>query len=281
MSAFDAASPSMELRDVSARYAARGRGASAPVLRRVSLTVRRGEWVALVGESGSGKSTAARLLLGLLAPTEGVVLRGGVAVPRSLRLTPAERRRIQPVFQDAGGSLDPLEDVRRTLDAALAFFRRDLDAAARARRRRALMDEVGLAEALLDRPTPALSGGERQRLCVARALAAEPEALILDEPLSALDLALQARLTELLVRLRAERGLAYLFISHDLPRMRRHADTAYVLRRGAIVESGPAAEVLAAPRSAYGRRLVAAIAPLDPSAARAELDRPDAGDDDP
>jgi peptide/nickel transport system ATP-binding protein len=272
--------PLIELENVDFDFPSAAGTRAIPVLRDVSLTVGRGEWTALIGESGSGKSTVARLALGLLAPTRGRVLRNGVVVPRSLRLPAAERRRIQPVFQDSGGALDPLFDVRATLDEPLEFFRPDLDATGRARRRRELMDEVGLAEGLLDRSVTALSGGERQRLCIARALAPDPEALILDEPLSALDLALQAKVTALLRRLRRERGLAYLYVSHDLPRVRRVADRVYVLRRGEVVEEGPADAVLGAPRAAYTRRLVAAVPSLDPTTARATLECDPADDDD-
>lgn len=260
--------PAIRLHGVFASYA---RGAT-PIVRDVSLEVPTGGWVALVGESGSGKSTIARLALGLLAPSAGVVERFGRPVPADLAIPPAERRRIQAVFQHPGSSLDPRFDVGTTLLEPLSIFRPDIPPAERASTALRLLDEVGLPRDRWLRGTAALSGGEQQRLCIARALAADPDALVLDEPLSALDPPLQAMIVELLARLRAERGLAYLFVSHDLRLVRRVADFVYVLRRGAVEAAGPAAETLDRPRSPYVRRLAAAALPTDPRAARARLD---------
>ncbi len=262
----------LALDQVDAGYETRG----PLVLHGVSLTVRRGECVALIGESGSGKSTAARLLLGLLAPRRGVVRRCGAALPPKGGLLPTERRRVQPVFQHPGSALDPLFDVEETLLEPLIALRPELAATARTAEIRRLLDETGLPVALLDRRTIRLSGGEQQRLCIARALAAAPEALVLDEPTSALDLTLQEKIVELLERLRRERGLSYLLVTHDLRLVRRTADRGYVLRRGIVVEHGTAADIIDRPRSNYARRLVAAVPTFDPAAARARL----AGGDD-
>jgi ABC-type glutathione transport system ATPase component len=275
-SASASAPPALELRDVDAAYAP-----GAPlVLHGVSLRVERGSCLALIGESGSGKSTAARLWLGLLAPTRGEVFRFGVAVPRTLRMAPAERRRVQPVFQHPAAALDPLFDAEETLHEALAALRPDVPAADRPARIRRLCEETGLPLSCLPRRTTRLSGGEQQRLCIARALAAEPEALVLDEPTSALDLALQAKIAALLDRLRRERGLAYVLVTHDLRLAARLADRGAVLRRGAVVEEGPAAALLANPSASYTRRLVAAIPPFDPEEARAFLSADDLADPD-
>ena len=250
------------------------------VLRDVSLDVRRGECVALIGESGSGKTTAARLLLALLRPQSGVVRRSGAAIPTGVALSSAERRRVQPVFQHPAAALDPLFDVEETLLEPLIALRPDLPPSGRSAEIRKLLDETGLPQSFLRRRTIRLSGGEQQRLCIARALAADPEALVLDEPTSALDLALQEKIVELLTRLRRERGLSYLLVTHDLRLVRRTADRAYVLRRGAVVENGSAADVIDRPRSAYARRLVAAVPTFDPVLARARLTARDDGFDD-
>lgn len=260
----------IRLEAVTAAYARR----APPIVRGVSLQVPPGGWVALVGESGSGKSTIARLALGLLAPSAGSVERFGRRIPANLAMPAAERRRIQAVFQHPGASLDPRFDVRDTLLEPLTALRPPGAGADRERLALSLLDEVGLPRDRWRRGTTALSGGEQQRLCIARALAADPDALVLDEPLSALDPPLQSRIVELLTRLRADRGLAYLFVSHDLRLVRRVADFVYVLRAGAVVAAGPAAETLDRPDNAYVRRLVDSALPADPREARARLDAP-------
>jgi peptide/nickel transport system ATP-binding protein len=257
------------LDDVDASYAS-GAGKE-PAISGVSIEVRRGSFTALIGSSGSGKSTVGRVVLLLMRAARGRVLRFGRDVTDSRRADPAVRRLVQPVFQHPGASLDPTYDVFRTLLEPLRLVDKSLrredarDAAA------ALLRDVGLSPDFFDRSTTRLSGGEQQRLCIARALAARPDALVLDEPLSALDVAIQARVMDLLLRLRAERGLAYLFITHDLRLVRTRADYAYVMERGRVVEEGSAAEVATRPRSAAARRIVSSALPADPAAARAAL----------
>jgi peptide/nickel transport system ATP-binding protein len=263
--------PAIRLSGATASYV---RGAP-PIVRDVDLEVPRGGWIALVGESGSGKSTIARLALGLLAPTAGRVERFGRPIPPDLAIPSTERRRIQAVFQHPGASLDPRFDARETLLEPLVAFRSAIGSADREALALRLLDEVGLPRDRLRRPTTALSGGEQQRLCIARALAADPDALVLDEPLSALDPPLQATIVELLTRLRADRGLAYLFVSHDLRLVRRVADFVYVLRRGVVETAGTPEDTFENPRTAYVRRLVSSVLPAAPREARARLDAPD------
>ncbi|MFF2390239.1 nickel ABC transporter ATP-binding protein NikE [Agromyces sp. NPDC058104] len=235
----------------------------------VSLDVHAGETVGLVGESGSGKTTVARLALALTAPDRGVVTVDGE--PWSALDERARRPRrpgIGAIYQDALSSFDPRWTVGRILaDAAGsaaggAGGASGADAehpgrATVARRVAELLDQVGLAAAVAGREPLTLSGGQRQRVAIARALAASPELLICDEPVSALDVTIQAQILDLLDELQRERGLAMLFISHDLGVVRHMADRVAVMQAGRIVETGPAEQVFAAPAHAYTARLVA------------------------
>jgi peptide/nickel transport system ATP-binding protein/glutathione transport system ATP-binding protein len=211
----------------------------------VDFTLRPGETLAIVGESGSGKSTTARALLGL-AP----VTRGKVRKP--------EGGRPQMVFQDPFGSLNPRLDVESLLaePAIASAVRRD---AALRQKMLALLDRVGLPAESLKRYPHQFSGGQRQRLAIARALMTDPEILILDEAVSALDVSIQAQVLELLIGLQSERGLAYLFISHDMAVVERIAHRIAVMYGGQIVEIGAARDVLAHPTHSYTKRLIAAV----------------------
>ncbi|MFE4831291.1 ATP-binding cassette domain-containing protein [Streptomyces sp. NPDC056672] len=228
-----------------------------PALDRVSLTVAPGETVGLVGESGSGKSTLARLSLGLLAPTSGTVRFAGHD-PYRLRGRSARpvRARLQFVPQHPRGSLNPA--LRAGEAVAFALRTQGTPRRERPDRTAELFRQVGLDPALASRYPRELSGGQLQRVAVARALATGPELVVCDEPTSALDLRVQAQVLDLLVELQESRGLAYLFISHDLAVVRRLAHRVVVLRRGRVVEEGPAADLWAAPRHPYTRALLAA-----------------------
>ena len=222
-------------------------------LRNVSLTVRCGETVAVVGESGSGKSTLARLALGLDRPDGGSVRLGGVEWPR------ADRRQAQAVFQDPVASLDPLQAVGRIVAEPLHLLRPRMSRTERRALVAEALAEVDLSSDSTARRPAAFSGGQRQRIALARALILRPALVVLDEALSALDPSTRADMVALLARLQAERGLAYLFISHDLPLGRAFADSVVVLRKGRVVEQGPVA-LLDDPRDPYTRALVAATA---------------------
>ena len=225
----------------------------------VSFAVAAGSTHALVGESGSGKTTTVRLLLGLETPDAGDLRVAGESVHgRSRRALRDVRRHLQLVYQNPFTSLDPSWHVESLVREPLDRYRVG-DRRARREAVRAALSAVGLREHLWRRRAAALSGGQRQRVAIARALVLEPDVLVLDEPTSALDVTVQAEILDVLARLQVERGLTYLFVSHDLALVRQIADTVTVLRHGRVVEHGPAAEVLENPRHPYTPSLVAAV----------------------
>ncbi|MQY20193.1 ABC transporter ATP-binding protein [Nocardia macrotermitis] len=229
-------------------------------VRDVSFQLRAGEVLGVVGESGSGKTTTGRIVLGLTRPDTGAVRFDGLAWSdlREHRRRP-HRRRIQAIYQDALGSFDPRLTVAGILGAAVA---RGGVPRGPARRARALelLDQVGLAATVLDRRPRELSGGQRQRVGIARALAPGPEILVCDEPVSALDVSVQAQILDLLTVLQHELGVAMLFISHDLGVIHHLSDRILVMKDGRIVEEGTATSVFADPRDPYTRQLLAATA---------------------
>jgi peptide/nickel transport system ATP-binding protein len=225
-------------------------------LRGVSMTLQRKESVGLVGESGSGKTTLGRCLVGLETPSAGSITIDGIDATDYQRVRPAERARlretIQVVFQDPYSSLNPRLRIGRTLGEALSLHGSDLAVAD-------LLDLVGLPPEYAARRPSALSGGERQRVAIARSLAVRPAFLVCDEPVSALDVSVQAQIINLLKRLRDELGLGYLFITHDLAVVRQVVDRAYVLYRGEVVEEGPIDALFEDPQHDYTRRLLASM----------------------
>ncbi len=235
----------------------------------VSFDIRRGEVVGLVGESGSGKTTTGRAILRLTDPTAGSVRFDGIdvtALPR--RDLRALRRRMQIVFQDPFDSLNARMTAAETVGEALTIHGL---ARGRARRDRIadLLARVGLPPAVMDRHPRAFSGGQRQRIGIARALAVEPDFIVADEPVSALDLSIQAQIVNLLIDLKQDLGLTLLFISHDLAVVEHISDRILVMYLGRIVEAAPARRLFAAPRHPYTRALLSA-APGVKTAARRE-----------
>ncbi len=239
-------------------------------VRGVDLTIRRGETLALVGESGSGKTTAGRAIIRLVEATSGTVMFDGIDV-RATSSTELRRlrERIQIVFQDPYSSLNPRIAVGAAIEEVLVVHRIGASAAERRERVAALLADVGLGVEHFGRYPHELSGGQRQRVGIARALAVGPELLILDEPVSALDVSVQAQIVNLLDDLQEEHGLAYLFIAHDLAVVHHIADRVAVMYLGEIVEEGRVDELFADPRHPYTRALLASIPGARPGRERA------------
>ena len=237
----------------------------------VSFSIARGEVVGLVGESGSGKSTVGRAVLRLLEPTAGSVRFDGVEVTKLGRSELRRlRRRMQIVFQDPYASLDPRRRVEDLIGDVL-----DIHGLAKGAARRArvveLLEQVGLPPEHIDRYPHQFSGGQRQRIGIARALAVAPDFIVADEPVSALDVSVQAQIVNLLVELRRRLGLTMLFISHDLAVVEHFCDRVIVLYLGKIMEMAPAAEIYASPRHPYTRALLSAAPQPDPDAPRRRI----------
>jgi peptide/nickel transport system ATP-binding protein/oligopeptide transport system ATP-binding protein len=225
----------------------------------VSFTLARGTTLGLVGESGCGKSTLGRTVLRLRTPTSGQVLFDGtdLATLTNRQLKPW-RRRMQLVFQDPYASLSPRRTVAQTIREPLDLHRIGTPASRRDRVVE-LLDVVGLSSRVLDRYPHEFSGGQRQRVGIARALALNPELIVADEPVSALDVSVQSQVLNLVRRLQVERGIAFLFISHDLAVVQHVSDQVGVMYLGRLVELGPAPKVYSAPRHPYTQALLAAV----------------------
>jgi len=229
----------------------------------VSFEIPEGKTLGLVGESGSGKSTISRALLKLIPPTGGKVLYGGKEI---LGLREAEfrplRKEMQMVFQDPIGSLNPRMTIEAVLGEPLGIHFKGMSRAQRRDVSAALLHRVGLSVDSLERYPHEFSGGQRQRIGIARALAVQPKFLICDEPVSALDVSVQASILNLLKDLQDEFKLTYLFIAHDLAVVRHMSDDIIVMNHGVVVESGTAEDVCERPQHDYTRRLLAAIPAL-------------------
>ena len=241
--------------------------AAAPVVQAlddVSFTLQPGRSLGIVGESGSGKSTLARLVMALEAPTHGRVILDGQDLST---LSPAELRRtrskVQMVFQDPYGSLDPRRTVGQTVAEPLAVLHGASRSEQRARAAEAL-EAVGLRATDLAKYPHEFSGGQRQRIAIARALITRPKLIVADEPVSALDVSVQAQVLNLMQDLQDQFGVTYLFISHDLSVVDLVCDEVVVLQAGRIVEQGPPARLFQRPEHPYTQRLLAAVPSLVP-----------------
>jgi ABC-type oligopeptide transport system ATPase subunit len=250
--------PLLEVVDLHKTHVDAG-GHRVEALRGVSLRVAAGEVLGIVGESGCGKTTLGRTIMRLTEPTRGRILIEGVdfASVRGAELK-AARRKLQMVFQDPFGSLNPRHRVGAIIGEPLVVHG-ECDAASRVAD---LIRLVGLPDTARDRYPHEFSGGQRQRIAIARALALKPSLIIADEPVSALDVSIQSQIINLVADLKAQFGLAMIFISHDLSVIRHVSDRVAVMHQGLIVETGPTEALFAAPQHAYTRQLLAAIPKL-------------------
>ncbi len=249
----------VEIRDLTKVYKRRGSSEDFYAAKNVTLDVPRGQTVAIVGESGSGKTTTARMLLKLIEPTSGTMTFDGMDVATLDKEQLNDfRQRVQPIFQDPYSSLNPMFTIERIVEEPLNAYTRG-SKKERAARVRELMDQVALPQNALRRYPSELSGGQRQRVAIARALALKPELLVCDEPVSALDVLVQAQILKLLGDLQSELGLSYLFISHDLAVVRLISDYVCVMKDGELVEAASSEEVFQNARHPYTRRLLSSI----------------------
>ncbi|HZS45801.1 MAG TPA: oligopeptide/dipeptide ABC transporter ATP-binding protein [Blastocatellia bacterium] len=223
----------------------------------ISFAIKRGEMVGLVGESGCGKSTTGRAMLRLVKPTDGRVLYQGrdLASLKNSELRPL-RRNLQMVFQDPYSSLDPRMTVGSIIGEAISTLKSATDAKARVKD---LLEQVGLSSNSINRYPHEFSGGQRQRIAIARALATQPEFIVADEPISALDVSIQAQVMNLLKQLRRDMGLAFLFISHDLRAVRHMSDRVAVMYLGKLVEIADANSIYKQPLHPYTQALISAV----------------------
>ena len=256
-------SPLLEVRGLTRHFAARG--GTVRAVEEVSFAVAPGEVLGLVGESGSGKTTIGQAILRLIEPTAGRILYRGEDITRlsDRRLKPF-RREAQPVFQDPFGSLDPRQTVEDIIAEPLIVHRIGRGRDERRARVLALMGQVGLPADGMKRYPHQFSGGQRQRVAIARALAAGPSLIVADEPVSALDVSIQAQIINLLRGLQERLRLAMLFIAHDLAVVEYISDRVIVLYLGRIMETGPAKALIRAPKHPYTEALISAVPEPDP-----------------
>ena len=275
----DPARPLIDARGLSRRYTVSGglfaKQATVRALEDASFTLSAGRTLAVVGESGCGKSTLARVVTMIETPSDGTLELDGHRVEAGGLLDDetrsALRASVQIVFQDPFGSLNPRQTIGRILEEPVLINRPDVSAEERGRQAREMLVQTGLRPEHYDRYPHMFSGGQRQRIAVARALMLEPRVLVLDEPVSALDLSIQSQVLNLLVELQERLGLAYLFISHDLSVVRHMADDVMVMYLGRVVESGSAEDVFAHPRHPYTEALLSATPIADPARERTRI----------
>ncbi len=249
----------LEVNNVTASYTG-----TVNVLENIDLKIRRGRTVALVGESGSGKSTLARVITGLLPPSEGSVVYNGNELTRKLKSRPKEQLRVmQMIYQMPDTALNPKQRVHKIIGRPLQFYF-GMNEKDREKRVYELLEKIELSEKYYDRYPPELSGGEKQRICIARALAAEPDLIICDEVTSALDQLVAEDILKLLQDLQNELKVSYLFITHDLATVKAISDEIVVMLQGRIVEQGIKKEILTPPHHEYTDLLLSSVPEMDP-----------------
>jgi dipeptide transport system ATP-binding protein len=270
-----AAAPVMQALDLHRHYSVRrglvGPAVTVRALNGVSFTLRAGRTLAVVGESGCGKSTLARVLTMIEPPTSGRLLIDGVDVAHSdAAARRALRRQVQIVFQNPYGSLNPRQTVGAALQEPL-LAQGQGSAAQREQAAREMLHKVGLRDEHLDRYPHMFSGGQRQRIAIARALMLKPRVLVLDEPVSALDVSIRAQVLNLLADLQGDLSVAYVFISHDLSVVRHVADDVMVMYLGSVAEHGARDAIFGAPQHPYTRALLSATPTVDKAARRERI----------
>jgi len=274
-----AGTPALAVSDLAVRFAVSGPKRWLQAVDGVSFTVERGQTLGVVGESGSGKSTIARALLRLVPATAGTARFRGVDLLAlegpTLR---AMREHFQIIFQDPLASLDPRMSVAEIIEEPLREFRPALDRAARRGKVLAMLDRVGLASAHLNRFPHEFSGGQAQRIGIARALMLQPELLVCDEPISALDVSIKSQIANLLKDLQLEFGITVLFIAHDLAAVRFSCDRILVLYLGRVMEIAPRTALFETPRHPYTRALLQSVPVADPALARSRRTAPLGGE---
>lgn len=257
MTAISSSVPPLKVEHLSKEYCSNGRRTLA--LHDITLQMRRGEILTLVGESGCGKSTLAKCIAGLCSPSAGSIHVNGIAPPNTL-LRKADRRllaeQVSLVFQNPAASCNPRMKILDIVEEPLRIRR--VAKAARRDKALCLLQEVGLAAEIAQRYPPELSGGQLQRVAIARALISEPKLLIADEPLSSLDVSVQAQIANLLLRLRDLRSLSMLLIAHDLQMVRHIGDRTGIMHRGRLIELSPTAQLFSAPQQPYTKQLLQA-----------------------
>jgi oligopeptide transport system ATP-binding protein len=254
----------LEVQSLSVWFPTRKRGSVVRAVTNVSLNVRAGQTLGLVGESGSGKTTLGKAILNLVPSTSGSVQFSGHEITNlpETRFRPW-RRKIQMIFQDPFGSLNPRWSILRSVAEPLQIHFPEMGKRERRERVAYLLEKVKLQPDLMFRYPHEFSGGQRQRIGLARALAVEPELIVCDEAVSALDVSVQAQIVNLLLDLQDELGVSYLFISHDLAIVEQVSDEVAVMFRGELVEKASAAEIYRSPQHEYTRKLLASVPTLD------------------
>jgi oligopeptide/dipeptide ABC transporter ATP-binding protein len=262
----------LEVKNLMVHYPVRNSRQIVKAVDDVSLTISPGETVGLVGESGCGKTTLGRAIVKLVNPTAGSVFLDGQNIAQLSRAElRARRRQFQMIFQDPFNSLDPRMAVGEIIGEALDIHQLAKGGGEHQKRIETLLKSVGLEAVHANRYPHEFSGGQRQRIGIARALAVEPKLIVCDEPVSALDVSVQAQIINLLEDLQNECGLAYLFVTHDLAVVEHISHRILVMYLGKIVESGPAKAVVHSPKHPYTRALISAVPQLDPTKQQARI----------